>query len=222
MRPTTKEFHPAGKEHPIDRLVDDGDTVTLGGTTLTAHVMPGHTKGCLAWSTTLKENGKSYYTFVECSLNGQFLQYARKQGLPGHRRRLPGDLQEGPHVPGGGVGQLARVVLQHGRRSTPSWRSEAREIRIRSSTPRATRLTSTSTRRASRPRWRGNWPSPKAKAEVQAEAEAKAKPTKNPGAGFAAVLTLPGRTESALCRPTPVPTNARAAEEPTDRSHRRP
>jgi metallo-beta-lactamase class B len=70
----TREFRPGGKEHPIDRLVDEGDTVTLGGTTLTAHLMPGHTRGCLAWSTTLKENGKSYYTFIECSLNGQFLQ----------------------------------------------------------------------------------------------------------------------------------------------------
>jgi metallo-beta-lactamase class B len=70
----TKEFHPPGKEHPIDRLVDEGETVSLGGTTLTAHLMPGHTRGCLAWSTTLQENGKSYYTFIECSLNGQFLQ----------------------------------------------------------------------------------------------------------------------------------------------------
>ncbi|HWF07428.1 MAG TPA: subclass B3 metallo-beta-lactamase, partial [Bryobacteraceae bacterium] len=70
----TAEFRPGGKPHPIDRLVDDGETVSLGGTTLTAHMMPGHTRGCLAWSTTLKENGKSYYTFIECSLNGQFLQ----------------------------------------------------------------------------------------------------------------------------------------------------
>jgi metallo-beta-lactamase class B len=70
----TKEFRPGGKEHPIDRLVDDGETVSLGGTSLTAHLMPGHTRGCLAWNTTLKENGKSYYTFIECSLNGQFLQ----------------------------------------------------------------------------------------------------------------------------------------------------
>jgi len=69
----TREFRPGGKEHPIDRLVDDGETVTLGGTTLTAHIMPGHTRGCLAWSTTLKENGKSYYTFIECSLNGRFV-----------------------------------------------------------------------------------------------------------------------------------------------------
>lgn len=70
----TRQFRPGGKEHPIDRLVDEGETVSLGGTTLTAHLMPGHTKGCLAWSTTLNENGKSYYTFIECSLNGQFLQ----------------------------------------------------------------------------------------------------------------------------------------------------
>ncbi len=70
----TKQYTPAGKEHPMDRLIDDGETVSLGGTTLTAHMMPGHTRGCLAWSTTLKENGKSYYTFIECSLNGQFLQ----------------------------------------------------------------------------------------------------------------------------------------------------
>ncbi len=72
--PKTREFRPGGKEHPIDRLVDDGDTVTLGGTTLTAHLMPGHTRGCLAWTTDLKENGKTYHAFIECSLNGQFLQ----------------------------------------------------------------------------------------------------------------------------------------------------
>jgi metallo-beta-lactamase class B len=72
--PRTREFRPGGKEHPIDRMVDDGEQVTLGGTTLTAHVMPGHTKGCLAWTTDLKENGKTYHAFIECSLNGQFLQ----------------------------------------------------------------------------------------------------------------------------------------------------
>lgn len=69
----TRTFKPGGKEHPIDRLVDEGDTVTLGGTTLTAHVMPGHTKGCLAWTLDLKEGGKTYHTLVECSLNGRFL-----------------------------------------------------------------------------------------------------------------------------------------------------
>jgi metallo-beta-lactamase class B len=70
----TKEFKPGGKEHPIDRVVKDGETVSFGGVNLTAHVMPGHTRGCLAWTTELKENGKSYKTLIECSLNGQFVQ----------------------------------------------------------------------------------------------------------------------------------------------------
>src|SRR6185369_1957937 len=55
----TRNFKPGGKEHPIDRLVDECDTVTLGGTTLKAWVMPGHTRGCLAWTLDLKENGKT-------------------------------------------------------------------------------------------------------------------------------------------------------------------
>ena len=80
--PATREFRPGGKEHPIDRLVDEGDTVTLGGTTLTAHVLPGHTKGCLAWTLDLKEDGKTYHALVECSLNGQFLQYVDNKDYP--------------------------------------------------------------------------------------------------------------------------------------------
>jgi metallo-beta-lactamase class B len=71
--PKTAEFRPGGKDHPMDRLVDDGEAVTFGGTTLTAHLMPGHTRGCLAWTMDLKEDGKTYHPFVECSLNGRFL-----------------------------------------------------------------------------------------------------------------------------------------------------
>ena len=42
----TKEFKPKGKEHPIDQTIDDGETFTLGGWSMTAHTMPGHTRGC--------------------------------------------------------------------------------------------------------------------------------------------------------------------------------
>jgi Zn-dependent hydrolases, including glyoxylases len=73
---------PSGRKLPIDRLVDEGDTVTLGDTTLTAHLLPGHTKGCLAWSLPLEEDGKTYYGFIECSLNGQFLQYVGNEDYP--------------------------------------------------------------------------------------------------------------------------------------------
>jgi metallo-beta-lactamase class B len=81
--PAVEAFRtPDGDPLPIDRIVDDGDTVTLGGTTLTAHLLPGHTKGCLAWSLDLEENGRTYYGFIECSLNGRFLDYVDNDDYP--------------------------------------------------------------------------------------------------------------------------------------------
>ena len=34
----------------VDRTLHDGDTVTLGNVTLTAHKTPGHTRGCTTWT----------------------------------------------------------------------------------------------------------------------------------------------------------------------------
>ena len=34
----------------VDRVLHDGDTVALGGVTLTAHHTGGHTRGCTAWT----------------------------------------------------------------------------------------------------------------------------------------------------------------------------
>ncbi len=58
--PALQAMKPGGKAHPIDRVFKDGDTVTLGGMTLTAHLTPGHTKGCTTWTFKAQENGKSY------------------------------------------------------------------------------------------------------------------------------------------------------------------
>jgi metallo-beta-lactamase class B len=35
---------------PVDRRIGDGEQVTLGGTTLTAHLTPGHTVGATTWT----------------------------------------------------------------------------------------------------------------------------------------------------------------------------
>jgi len=43
-----------------DSVIHDGDTVKLGGVTMTAHQTPGHTKGCTTWTMTTQEGGKTY------------------------------------------------------------------------------------------------------------------------------------------------------------------
>ena len=44
----------------VDRVLKDGDTVTLGGVTLTAHLTPGHTQGCTTWTMEATQDGKTY------------------------------------------------------------------------------------------------------------------------------------------------------------------
>jgi metallo-beta-lactamase class B len=44
----------------VDRLLRDGEAVTLGDTTLVAHLTPGHTRGCTTWSTRVVEGGRRY------------------------------------------------------------------------------------------------------------------------------------------------------------------
>jgi len=58
--PALQAMKPGGKAHPIDRVLHDGDSVTLGGTTLVAHLTPGHTKGCTTWTMKAQDGGKSY------------------------------------------------------------------------------------------------------------------------------------------------------------------
>jgi metallo-beta-lactamase class B len=50
-----------------DRILTDGYEVALGGTTLIAHLTPGHTKGCTTWTMKVKEGGKSYDVVFVCS-----------------------------------------------------------------------------------------------------------------------------------------------------------
>jgi dipeptidyl-peptidase-4 len=44
----------------VDRIVRDGDTVSIGGTVLTAHLTPGHTKGATTWTTKVQADGRAY------------------------------------------------------------------------------------------------------------------------------------------------------------------
>jgi metallo-beta-lactamase class B len=57
------------KPCPVDRVLDDGDEVTLGGVTLVARRTPGHTRGCTTWTWTVSEGGKDYRVVVIGSPN---------------------------------------------------------------------------------------------------------------------------------------------------------
>jgi len=62
--PAISRMTPGNKPHPIDRVLHDGDEVKLGGTTLVAHLTPGHTKGCTTWTLKAEEKGKSYNVVI--------------------------------------------------------------------------------------------------------------------------------------------------------------
>ena len=59
-----KDLSPLGDEGwtpvKVDRVLKDGDTVSLGGTTLRATWAPGHTPGCTVWTTMVPDGGRSY------------------------------------------------------------------------------------------------------------------------------------------------------------------
>jgi metallo-beta-lactamase class B len=52
------------KPHPIDRVLHDGDEVSLGCATLVAHLTPGHTRGCTTWTMKALDGGKSYNVVI--------------------------------------------------------------------------------------------------------------------------------------------------------------
>jgi metallo-beta-lactamase class B len=60
----------------VDQVIKDGEKVTLGDVTLTAHLTAGHTKGCTTWTITATDSGKKYNVVFVCSMrpnDGVFL-----------------------------------------------------------------------------------------------------------------------------------------------------
>jgi metallo-beta-lactamase class B len=57
---------PSARFEPVtvDQKFKDGDTISLGGTVLTAHHHPGHTKGATSFTLNVPENGKTYRVVI--------------------------------------------------------------------------------------------------------------------------------------------------------------
>jgi metallo-beta-lactamase class B len=66
----------------VDRRLKDGDTVALGGTTLTAHLTPGHTMGCTTWTFDARDRGRTLHVVDLCGLS--ILQNTRVSGMPAY------------------------------------------------------------------------------------------------------------------------------------------
>jgi metallo-beta-lactamase class B len=93
----------------VDRRLKDGDTVTLGGMTLTAHLTPGHTMGCTTWTFDTQDAGRLVHVVDLCGLS--ILEHTRVSGMPGYPgirtdyertfrtlRTLPVDIFIGAHA----------------------------------------------------------------------------------------------------------------------------
>jgi metallo-beta-lactamase class B len=61
-----KNLYPPVK---VDRVLHDGDQVKLGDAVLTAHLTPGHTKGCTTWTLQAQQGGKTYNVVIIGSPN---------------------------------------------------------------------------------------------------------------------------------------------------------
>lgn len=64
-RPDLPPFPPV----TVDRVVADGDHIRLGGTDLTVHLTPGHTRGCTSW--TMRSGGLDLIFACSITVAGQ-------------------------------------------------------------------------------------------------------------------------------------------------------
>src|ERR1700722_5757452 len=115
-----------GKPHVVDRVLHDGDEVSLGGTTLVAHLTPGHTRGCTSWSTKIQDGGKSYNVVIIGSIGvNPGYQLVNNKDVPhiadeymhsfALLRSLPCDIPLGSHP---GMFNLAEKYARLGKSAT--------------------------------------------------------------------------------------------------------
>jgi metallo-beta-lactamase class B len=77
---------------PVDRVLHDGDTVVLGGVTLTAHRTGGHTRGCTTWTfrTHISDDPAGRFRNVVIVGGWRALSQYRLVDEPGHPASYPG------------------------------------------------------------------------------------------------------------------------------------
>ena len=84
----------------VDRVLHDGDTVSLGGVTLTAHKTAGHTRGCTTWTMRSHLPGEPAETMRNIVIVGGtgFWSEYHFVATPGHPVSYPGIVQDFQHT----------------------------------------------------------------------------------------------------------------------------
>ncbi|MET3254327.1 glyoxylase-like metal-dependent hydrolase (beta-lactamase superfamily II) [Bradyrhizobium japonicum] len=110
----------------VDRAVKEGDRVTLGDTTLTAHPTPGHSPGCTSWEMTVKDGKEDREVLFFCSGTVALNRRGRPADLCRHRRRLPRDFRQGQGDEDRRAARAASGSLWHAgqARRDEGWRAE--------------------------------------------------------------------------------------------------
>ncbi len=94
--PTKTLYEPAR----VDRILHDGDSVSLGGVTLTAHKTAGHTRGTTTWTMRSHLPGEPAKTVRDVVIVGGtgFWSEYRFVDVPGHRVSYPGIAEDFRHA----------------------------------------------------------------------------------------------------------------------------
>ena len=66
----------------VDRTLKDGETISLGGTVLTAHHHPGHTKGATSFTLNVRDGAKTYRVII--ANMGTINPGVRVSGMPSY------------------------------------------------------------------------------------------------------------------------------------------
>jgi metallo-beta-lactamase class B len=93
------DLHTYAPSH-VDRTLRDGNTVILGGVTLTAHKTAGHTRGCTTWTMQSHLPGEPVGTMRNIVIVGgtAFWSEYRFAATSGHQVSYPGIVQDFQHT----------------------------------------------------------------------------------------------------------------------------
>jgi metallo-beta-lactamase class B len=90
-----------------DQIVGDGETISLGGVGLTAHLTPGHTQGCTTWTMQTTDHDRTYDIVFMASLTAPGYDLVHNPRYPNigadllhsceRLRALPCDIWLAPH-----------------------------------------------------------------------------------------------------------------------------